>query len=69
MRNLSPGSLIARLAEEQNVQVQCPGAVAQARRAVPAELLFDGQQAAQQFFRLQLSLQADDCIHKARLRG
>ena len=69
MRNLQARLADFKVTEEQNVEVQSPGSVADAYSAVPAKLFFDGQQAAQQLFRLDLSLQTDNGIYKAGLRG
>jgi hypothetical protein len=59
----------AEIAVEENVEIERAGAVGEARRAVAAELLFDGQQGVKQRARSERGFKGDDGIYEAGLRG
>jgi hypothetical protein len=69
MGNLQSRLVHRQVSKEQNVQVEGPRAVAQAGRAVPAELVLDGQQAFEQLPWRKVRLQFDDGIDETRLAG
>jgi len=69
MRNFEVGLGDDLIAKQQNVEVDCARAVAEACCAIAPEFAFDSEEAFKQRARGEFSLERDDCVYEVRLVG